>query len=427
MADPAPWGTLRVTRRCCGAGVCRNLAPGLLAEVSPEAGVGVPLIPGSWEPGAFTGVVRQPATLEEHLAARAAVAACAFGALRMSRASEPVPAEHRGSPWKRFPRALEPGVWVVGQPSSRNYGALSYYLERPEGGVLVDPPKPTEALFRWLEAHGGVAWLVLTHRDHAQHHAEVAARFPGCRRVLGAADVNRRASRWEDATDDVEVQVQDTGLPCRLDGSPITLEALPDEELALLPQPGHTPGGMCLLYRGRYLFTGDHLSWSSARRHLVAHRLVCWEDWERQTASVGVLRGWARAGHLRFTWVLPGHGEWGELPGDGGPAATAEALDQAVRWMEAQPPGRVSLMRWVPFVLARTKPEARFGRWVRRLGGGLGEAWLLPRAVRGYLPDYAPEVDAARRRRVAGAVALAAAAGAVLAWEAARGGAGVVP
>ena len=265
---------------------------------------------------------------------------------------------------------------------------MAWFLERPEGGVLVDLPKPSEAVFTWLEAHGGVQWIVLTHGDHAQHHAEFAARFPDARRVLGAADVNKWAHAYADATTDVEVQLPSDRGPVALDGSPIPLDALADAELAMLPQPGHTPGGFCLLYKGRYLFTGDHLSWSGMRGHLVAHRLQCWEDWERQTASITRLADWARDGALRFAWVLPGHGEWIQLSDDPSAERTAEALDAAVRWMRDQPPGRVSLARWVPFVIARTQPKTRFARLIRAVLGATGEGRLLPSAVRHYLPDH---------------------------------------
>jgi glyoxylase-like metal-dependent hydrolase (beta-lactamase superfamily II) len=88
--------------------------------------------------------------------------------------------------WLGWPRRIEDNVWAMGRPATKSFVALAYFVELPGGGVLVDVPEPTEELFRWLEAHGGVRWLFITHRDHAQHHAELAARFPGCVRILGA-------------------------------------------------------------------------------------------------------------------------------------------------------------------------------------------------------------------------------------------------
>ncbi len=82
------FGRLFVTRRCCGAGTCRNVAPELLGAVAPaleESGGAAPrrlaVLPDSFEEGAFTGVLRQPRSQADLVAARTAVAACPFGAL----------------------------------------------------------------------------------------------------------------------------------------------------------------------------------------------------------------------------------------------------------------------------------------------------------------------------------------------------------
>jgi glyoxylase-like metal-dependent hydrolase (beta-lactamase superfamily II) len=109
--------------------------------------------------------------------------------------------------WCHFPKPLDDGVWALGQPSLRNYGAMAYFVEAPEGGVRIDCPRPSEALFEWLEAHGGVRWIFLIHQDHVQHQAEFAARFPTSRRVLGKSDVNRWQTPFTDVTTDVEHQL----------------------------------------------------------------------------------------------------------------------------------------------------------------------------------------------------------------------------
>ena len=206
-------------------------------------------------------------------------------------------------------RQLDEDVWALGQPSKSNYGAFAYFIEHPDGGVLIDLPRPNEELFEWLDAHGGVRTIFLTHKDHVQHHADYAARFPGARRVLGRDDVNRFQTPFTDKTTDVEVMIPSDRGPCTLDGSPVDPSAISQHTLVVLPQPGHTPGGLCLLYDQRLLFTGDHLAYSTSHGHLIGHRLQCSEDWERQTDSIAQLAAWARAGHLSFRWVLPGHGE----------------------------------------------------------------------------------------------------------------------
>jgi glyoxylase-like metal-dependent hydrolase (beta-lactamase superfamily II) len=59
---------------------------------------------------------------------------------------------------------------------------------------------------------------------------------------------------------------------------------------------------MVLLYRNKFLFTGDHLWWSPERQGLAASRSYCWYSWEEQKESVERLLSY------RFEWVLPGHG-----------------------------------------------------------------------------------------------------------------------
>jgi glyoxylase-like metal-dependent hydrolase (beta-lactamase superfamily II) len=411
------WGQLYVTRRCCGAATCRNYAPELLGEVAPGTGSSTAIMAGSHDEGAFTGVLRQPRSRNDYLAARAAAAGCGFGAIRLTKparkTSTSVPA---GGPWAEWPRKLEDNVWALGQPSTKNYGAMAYFIELPSGGLLVDMPKPSDQVFRWLEEHGGVRWLFLTHKDHVQHHAEYAARFPGCRRIIGRADVNKRQSAFADATSAVEIQIASDPGPTTLEGAPLANDALTDAEFAVLPQPGHTPGTMCLLYRGKYLFTGDHLAYSNVRGHVIAHRLQCWESWQRQTDSVSRLRDLATAGQLRFSWLLPGHGEWHRFDGTATAAQTATELERTVQWMREQPAGNVPLLRWIPFVISRTKPNGRFAKLVMAIGGKGRDAWLIPRDARAYLTDHRGNDTERAVRRLRVLLVTSAAALTALTW-----------
>jgi glyoxylase-like metal-dependent hydrolase (beta-lactamase superfamily II) len=67
---------------------------------------------------------------------------------------------------------------------------------------------------------------------------------------------------------------------------------------------------MVLLYRDRYLFTGDHLWWDRDDARLGASRSYCWYSWLEQTQSM------ARLLDYSFAWVLPGHGQRVQLPPD---------------------------------------------------------------------------------------------------------------
>src|SRR2546426_1088588 len=112
-------------------------------------------------------------------------------------------------------------------------------------------------------------------------HAAFAREF-GCTRIMHAADGAARLG--------VELVVDGT--------APVSVDA----DLVVIPTPGHTRGHLVLLYRDRFLFTGDHLAWSPEKQTLTAFRDVCWYSWPEQTRSMERLLAY------RFEWVLPGHG-----------------------------------------------------------------------------------------------------------------------
>jgi len=57
-----------------------------------------------------------------------------------------------------------------------------------------------------------------------------------------------------------------------------------------------------LLYKNKFLFTGDHLAWSPTKETLTAFKSVAWYSWPEQTRSMEKLLDYD------FEWVLPGHG-----------------------------------------------------------------------------------------------------------------------
>jgi glyoxylase-like metal-dependent hydrolase (beta-lactamase superfamily II)/ferredoxin len=179
-----------------------------------------------------------------------------------------------------FPERLEDDVYYCGWHAKESYGAASYLVVRSRGNVLVDSPRASAPLDRRLEAWGGVRTMVLSHRDDIADHAAFARRF-GCERVMHAADAGA-----------LPVERRITGF------DPVVL----DEELTIIPVPGHTRGSVALLYRDKFLFTGDHLWWDEDDGRLDMGRDVCWYSWTDQLRSLERLRD------FRFQWVLPGHG-----------------------------------------------------------------------------------------------------------------------
>jgi len=282
LPENAP-GSFYVDRSCIDCDTCRRVAPQVFAE-----GDG------------FSYVRSQPDSEAERLRALMALVACPTASIGTVERTDARPAA------RAFQEPVAENVSFCGFTSESSFGAWSYLIERPEGNVLVDSPRAAGPLLSALGGRGGVATLFLTHRDDVADHAALARRF-GCERVLHEADVTA-------GTNEVERKL--IGLePTRL---------APD--LLAIPTPGHTRGHAVLLYREKFLFTGDHLAWSERRGHLVGFRDACWHSWSEQVRSM------ERLLDHRFEWVLPGHGQRYHA---GSPQRMREELERCVDWMKA--------------------------------------------------------------------------------------------
>ncbi len=75
----------------------------------------------------------------------------------------------------------------MGYCAESSFGASAWFLTRPEGNVLVDSPRFTEALAGPFAEAGGIAHVVLTHRDDVADADRWAERF-GARVWIHADD-----------------------------------------------------------------------------------------------------------------------------------------------------------------------------------------------------------------------------------------------
>jgi glyoxylase-like metal-dependent hydrolase (beta-lactamase superfamily II)/ferredoxin len=277
-------GDFYVDETCIDCDTCRRIEPAVFVEGA-----------------SFSYVGRQPANEEERTRSLMALVACPTGSIGTVSRADARPGV------AAFPEPVVENVSFCGFTSPDSFGAWSWFVERPEENLLIDSPRGANPLLKALENRGGVRRLFLTHRDDVADHAVLAKRF-GCERILHERDV----------TSDTQ------GVERKLSGDdPISLS----DDLVAIPTPGHTRGHAVLLYREKFLFTGDHLAWSPRRRELTAFRGACWYSWTEQ------IRSMERLLDFRFEWVLPGHG-WRYHAAS--PEAMRTELEKCVKWMKSR-------------------------------------------------------------------------------------------
>jgi len=278
-------GDFFVDSSCIDCDTCRQLAPDVFMDI-----------------GDASIVYHQPSSNDETRRSLIALVAGPTGSIGTLK-----PQDFRAG-IDAFPQALSENVYYCGFTAESSFGAWSYLILRPQsdgGNVMIDSPRFAGPLVKKITAMGGVRKMFLTHSDDISDHARFAERF-GCERFMHAADGARKLSReWPIEGDDA----------VRL-----------DRDLRAIPTPGHTRGHTVLLYRKKYLFTGDHLAWSPERQTLTAFRSVCWYSWEEQIKSM------ERLLQYNFEWVLPGHGR---IHHDT-PENMRAHLERCVSWMKAR-------------------------------------------------------------------------------------------
>jgi glyoxylase-like metal-dependent hydrolase (beta-lactamase superfamily II) len=254
-----------VDTRCIDCDVARQWAPGL---------IGV-------DDGGLSYVARQPASPDEEAAMWRAAVACPTRSIGHRVVRRP--------PAPAFPFELTPGVLAMGNNDRSSFGAHSYLVPRPDGNVLVDSPRYLRSLAERVDDLGGVAHVVLSHRDDV-------------------ADADRWAERYGAR---VWIHAEDaTAAPYASDvvSGVAPVDVAPG--VVLVPAPGHTRGSVVFHVDDRWLFTGDTLHWNRHRMHLDVFPRQTWFSWVALADSMDVLA------RLPVEWVFPGHGMWRHLGTD---------------------------------------------------------------------------------------------------------------
>lgn len=277
-------GNFYVDSSCIDCDTCRWVAPEVFNRQTSQS-----------------AVYHQPATDKEELLAMQALLACPTASI----GTVDKPKEIKQAQ-QTFPIPVEENVYYCGYHSAASFGAASYFIQRPEGNILIDSPRFTPPLVKQLEQMGGIKYMYLTHRDDVADHQKYHEHF-SCDRILHQDDI-------QPTTQDVEQKL--SGWE--------TIEFASD--LLIIPVPGHSKGHTVLLYKNKFLFAGDHLAWSPYHEHLYAFPRFCWYSWSEQIKSMEKLAGYT------FEWVLPGHGRRYH----GTTAETERQMQQCIEWMKQQ-------------------------------------------------------------------------------------------
>ncbi|MBN3962738.1 MBL fold metallo-hydrolase [Nostoc sp. NMS8] len=153
-------------------------------------------------------------------------------------------------------------------PNRDTLGGTSYLIVRNEGNILIDCPALEQTNQDFLQTHGGVRWLFLTHRGAIGKTAEFQQTF-GC---------------------EVLVQEQEAYLLPGLTVTTFRQEFTLDAATQVIWTPGHSPGSSCLYYSelGGILFSGRHLV-PNHQGGAVPLRTAKTFHWPRQIQSLQLL------------------------------------------------------------------------------------------------------------------------------------------
>ncbi|MBE9214410.1 MBL fold metallo-hydrolase [Plectonema cf. radiosum LEGE 06105] len=281
-------GDFYVDTTCIDCDTCRWMAPNVFTR---KAGM--------------SAVHHQP-NQEERLAALQALLSCPTASIGTVDKPQDIKTAQSS-----FPILVEENVYHCGYHSEKSYGASSYFIQLPEGNILVDSPRFTPPLVKRLEKMGGIRYIYLTHRDDVADHQKFAEHF-GCEQPHGCAERILHELEINSSTRDVEIHLSGK--------EPFNLTS----ELLVIPVPGHTEGHTVLLYKNKFLFTGDHLAWSDTLKQLVAFRNFCWYSWDELKKSMPKLTNYS------FEWVLPGHGRRYHADRE----TMQQQLKKCIDWME---------------------------------------------------------------------------------------------
>ncbi|BBA79020.1 hypothetical protein RGRSB_0439 [cyanobacterium endosymbiont of Rhopalodia gibberula] len=183
----------------------------------------------------------------------------------------------------KLPRQLLEGLFAF--PSNKDtLGGAAYFILEKTGNILVDCPEWNKQVEDFLQQHGGVRYLFITHRGAISKSVKSLQKTLKC---------------------SVVIQEQEAYLLPEAAVTSFEKETFLSPDIKGVWTPGHSPGSSCLYwsFHGGILFTGRHLLCDLSGT-LKPLRLAKTFHWLRQLKSVQMLLDYFNSGSL--TYICPG-------------------------------------------------------------------------------------------------------------------------
>ncbi len=222
-------------------------------------------------------------------------------------------------------QTVVPGIamWSVWQPE-RNFYFNSFFVETPDGNLAIDPLALSEADAEEIASRAGVAWIVITNRDHERAARPLAERF-GAKLAASALDapllagpVDRLLTNGDAFCGATVVALAGLKTPGEFAlhfversaviigdavwGDPAgSLRLMPDEKLADPPRAALSLRALCAL-RPQHILLGDgacvfgdayRTLWAAleARSDVYVNRInvadARWKEWDDEPSPYG--------------------------------------------------------------------------------------------------------------------------------------------
>lgn len=196
------------------------------------------------------------------------------------------------------PRTVLESIWAF-PPNRETFGGTAYLIvensqnisqnvsqsiaQTPTGNILIDCPSWGEQTQTFLEQNGGVAWLVLTHRQGMSPAAVSIQKQFGCQ---------------------VLVQEQEAYLLPDVEVTPFSEGRIITPNTQVFWTPGYSPGSACVYDQpSGVLFTGRHLL-PDASGNPQPLRTAKTFHWPRQLKQVQQILG--RFDDKSLQYICPG-------------------------------------------------------------------------------------------------------------------------